>query len=275
MIEEPTHELARAQKRLHILFRRVETPPWLKSGKRGIRSQDNALAHSGERFLINVDIESFFQNTKREFVYRCLQREFQIRDDVASLLADLVTYKGHIPTGTSTSQVMAFWAYRQTFERLHRLCETKGIAMTLWVDDITFSSTTPFPKRWVQCVNKMLKSVDLRLKMKKTKRFSRREYKIVTGSGISPTGRIKVKNEKRKEILDLIKHRRIEDLSLKEARSLFGKLASQRQNEPAFFSQIYNRCKAHIRMLSARKAQSNIPMMINPRSPSSRTNLHF
>ena len=68
LIEEPLPDLGKVQKRIHSLLRIVETPSWLKSGKRGIRAQDNALAHSGESFFINVDIEAFFQSTKREFV---------------------------------------------------------------------------------------------------------------------------------------------------------------------------------------------------------------
>ena len=250
LIEEPHSELDKAQKRIHSLFRKVETPDWLKSGKKGIRAQDNALAHSGENFFINVDIEAFFQSTKREFVYRCFQREFQMRDDVASLLADLVTYKGHIPTGTSTSQIMAFWAYKPTFERIQKLCVIKGVTMTLWVDDITFSRVDAFPKRWTTDIDQMLAEVELRLKMKKTKRYAAHEFKTVTGSAVSPTGGISVMNAKRQEILNLVANRRIEDLDIKEARSLFGKLASQRQNEPDFFQSMYGRCRAHIKRLN-------------------------
>lgn len=259
LIEEPLPYLGSVQKRLHTLFRKVETPPWLKSGKRGIKPQDNALAHFGDAFIVNVDIEAFFQSTRREFVYRWFQREFQMRNDVASLLADLVTYKGHIPTGTSTSQIMAFGAYKQTFERIERLCSSKGIIMSLWVDDITFSSPRPFPNRWTRDINKILGQVSLRLKMTKTKRYSRQEYKVITGSAVTPAGFLKVRNEKRKEILDLLEARRVEDFSLPEARSLFGKLASQRQNETTFFNSIYDRCKAHIKNLNAQiKAHEHI-----------------
>ena len=251
LIEEPSPDLAGVQKRLHEELRKVETPTWLMSGKRGVRPQDNALAHCSTVFVINIDIEAFFQSTKREFVYRCFQREFGMIDDVASLLADLVTYKGHIPTGTSTSQIMAFWAYRQTFERIQKLCESQNIVMTLWVDDITFSSPTPFPANWPRDINKILAAVELRLKPSKTKRYGVTEYKIVTGSAISPQAKILVRNTKRREILSLISGRRIEDMSLKSARTLFGKLASQRQNEPAFFDSVYRRCKAHIKKINA------------------------
>lgn len=251
LIEEPLPTLAGIQKRLHGELRKVETPNWLMSGKRGVRPQDNALAHCSTVFVVNVDIETFFQSTKREFVYRCFQREFEMVDDVASLLADLVTYKGHIPTGTSTSQIMAFWVYGQTFERIERLCESKGIVTTLWVDDITFNSPEPFPVDWTRDINNIVSAVDLRLKANKTKRYTSMEYKTVTGSAISPDGKILVRNAKRAEILSLVSGRRVEDLSLAEARSLFGKLASQRQNEPAFFNSMYTRCKAHIKRFNA------------------------
>lgn len=254
LIEEPLPDLAKVQKRLHDKLRKIETPSWLMSGKRGVRPQDNVLAHCSIVFVINVDIEAFFQSTKREFVYRCLQREFGMIDDVASLLADLVTYKGHIPTGTSTSQLMAFWAYRQTFERIEKLCGSKGIVMTLWVDDITFSSPTQFPVNWPRDINKVLTAVDLRLKTNKTKRYTSAEYKTVTGSAISPQGEILVRNTKRREILDLLSGRRIEETSLKEARKLFGRLVSKRQNEPDFFDSMYVRCKAHIKRLGAEKS---------------------
>ena len=250
LIEEPTPALAGIQKRLHSELRKVETPNWLMSGKRGVRPQDNALAHCGTVFVVNVDIEAFFQSTKREFVYRCFQRQFGMVDDVASLLADLVTFKGHIPTGTSTSQIMAFWAYKQTFERIAMLCQSRNIVMTLWVDDITFSSQTPFPSNWPRDINKILTNVELRLKSSKTRRYSVGEYKVVTGSAISPQGEILARNTKRSEILSLISGRRVEDLSLSEARSLFGRLASQRQNESNFFDSMYGRCKAHIKRLS-------------------------
>ena len=196
IIEEPLPELAWLQQQAHRVLRKVETPIWLMSGKRGIRPQDNAMTHADGIYIINVDIERFFQSTKREFVYRCFQTDFKIRNDVASMLADLLTYDGHIPTGTATSQLMAFWAYRRTFERIHLLCKSQDITMTLWVDDITFSRGRPFPKGWVRTLSKILRSVDLNLKSTKTKRYGPREFKIVTGSAIAPTGELRVRKYK-------------------------------------------------------------------------------
>ncbi|MCY4592683.1 MAG: reverse transcriptase family protein [Alphaproteobacteria bacterium] len=250
IIEEPLPDLARLQQRAYKLLRKVETPIWLMSGKRGIKPQDNAIAHADGAYIINVDIQSFFQSTKREFVYRCFQKDFEIRDDVASVMADLLTYESHIPTGTATSQLMAFWAYRRTFERIHSLCKSQGIAMTLWVDDITFSREKPFPRGWVRTLSRIFRSVDLNLKSTKTKRYGPRQFKIVTGSAITPAGELRVRNAKRREILLMLGSRRVEDLSLGETRSVLGRITSQRQNEPEFFDDMFRRCRDRVKKLS-------------------------
>lgn len=255
LIEEPFPPLAVVLSRLHSILGRVETPSYLLSGKKKIRPRDNAEMHRLHGYMINVDIERFYQSTKREFVYLAFKNIFQQTNDVASLLADLVTYKGHIPTGTAPSQLMAFWAYKQTFERINILCAGKGILMSLWVDDITFSSQNPFPRGWVQDIRKIMAEVDLALKASKTKKYRPTEYKIATGSVISPEGEILVKNEKRREILDLMRGRRVETMSLKELRQLLGKLTSQRQNEGIFFENVYGRCKKRLRELERRAAK--------------------
>lgn len=254
LIEQPHPPLKAALSTLHSILRSVETPPWLMSGKKKIKPRDNAEAHRQNGYMVTVDIAKFYQSTKREFVYLAFKKQFQQADDVASLLAVLVTYKDHIPTGTPTSQLMAFWAYKQTFERIHNLCVANGITMTVWVDDITFSSPKPFPKNWTKDIGKIVNSVSLSLKQEKTKEYLPSEYKVATGSAISPSGKILVKNQKRKELIDLLKGRRVEALPLKPAKTILGKLTSQRQNEPDFFTSVYERCKVRVQALERIKA---------------------
>ena len=250
LIEEPHNDLAYGQRRIQALFAEIATPDWLKSGKRGIRPIDNATEHSNHPYVANVDIESFFQSTKREFLFKALQHEFQIAPNVASTMADILTYKGHIPTGTSTSQFSAFWAYKASFDTIFHLSRVTDVTMSLWVDDITFSSDKPISEDWIKTVNNVLRKVDLRLKAKKTKRYNSREFKVVTGIAISPSGEFRVKNAKRKEILDILDGRAVENLSHKETLSLLGKLSAQRQIEPAFFDSMHRRCKYHLRQLT-------------------------
>lgn len=248
-IEEPRIALAFVLTKLHGYISKIETPDYLLSGKKKVRPRDNADMHRLSGYMVNIDIAAFYQSTQREFVYKAFRDIFGQTDDVASLLANLVTYKGHIPTGTATSQAMAFWAYRKTFDRIDKLCRAYNILMSVWVDDITFSSDRPFPRRWVSDIAEIMDEVDLALKTKKTKKYSPSQYKTATGSAISPDGKVLVKNVKRKEILDLIVGKKVENLPLKQTRQLFGKLTSQRQNEPHLFENIFARCKKHLQSL--------------------------
>lgn len=256
IIEEPLLPLAKALGKLHGLLSLVETPSYLMSGKKKVKPRDNAEIHQHGAHMINVDIEQFYNSTKREFVFETFKKVFKQADDVASVLADITTYKGHIPTGTATSQLMAFWAYKQTFDRIHKLCQSKNITMSVWVDDITFSSDRPLPRNWVKDISKIMTEVELSLKAKKTKIFTSKEYKTVTGTAISPAGEILVKNEKRKEIVDLLRERKVEDFRLKEARQLLGKLTAQRQNEADFFDSVYERCKQRVKKLEKARVKS-------------------
>jgi hypothetical protein len=105
----------------------------------------------------------------------------------------------------------------------------------------------------VNDIGKIMVEVDLSLKEKKTKRYGPSEYKTATGSAISPTGTITIKNAKRKEIVDLLKGRRVEELPLKDLRVLMGKLTSQRQNESSFFDGVHGRCRKRLSMLEKRE----------------------
>jgi len=97
-IEEPVGQLDSVLSRLHSVLKKVETPDWLMSGKKKIKPRDNAEMHKQNAYMITVDIEGFYQSTKREYIYLAFKNIFGQTNDVASLLADLVTYKGHIST---------------------------------------------------------------------------------------------------------------------------------------------------------------------------------
>ena len=93
---------------------------------------------------------------------------------------------------------------------------------------------------------------------KKTKYFSKKQYKDVTGCVITPRQELKVPNKRRKDLLDVIKNKSIEDMTIKEIRSVYGKLNSMRQIEPNIFPQIYNRVKKQYYKLGAQYSNKSI-----------------
>jgi len=117
LIEEPLDSLKAVQGRIKELVSRIQHPAWLYSGVRGKSYIDNAEQHAGQQCLCSIDIDSFFQSTRKEYVFRFFRYLLCQPEDVAWAVSDLATYKNHLPTGGSpSSQALAFWAYRPMFE---------------------------------------------------------------------------------------------------------------------------------------------------------------
>ena len=61
--------------------------------------------------------------------------------DVAEVLTQLATYKGHLPTGSPLSPIMAYYAYYDVWERIAAVAVRHGWTLTVYVDDVTISGT--------------------------------------------------------------------------------------------------------------------------------------
>ncbi len=156
--------------------------------------------------------------------------------DIAYCISDIATipyktsqeHNSYFSTGSPLSQLLIFWCYKNTFDYIDRLAKTKGIVFTLYVDDMTFSSPIPIPQHFINSVENRLKKVGLCLNKDKTKRYSPKDFKIITGCAIKD-GTMKAKNCKREEIIVKMKQN---DNSSKAIASILGKIVSQQQIEP-------------------------------------------
>ena len=159
-------------------------------------------------------------------------------EDVAWLLTDIVSYEDFLPTGGPASQIIAFFAYKRTFNRLRDIANIKNVKFSLFVDDMAFSSMNPFNKQFPYVVSQELKKVGLEINLEKTKRFSSTKHKLITGCIISPTNNLRVRNKQRKEILNewTNLHAQKEKNSYK-VKSLLGKIQSSRQIEKDMFEE--------------------------------------
>lgn len=117
----------------------IEPPSYLHSGVKGRSYISNARQHAGGGRTLKTDVSRFYPSTKHHQVFVGFLREFHCAGDVARLLADLCTYKGHVPTGSPISMPTAFFAHKQAFDALYRRMLGQNITMTVYVDDITLS----------------------------------------------------------------------------------------------------------------------------------------
>ena len=97
---------------------------------------DNAHYHIGAQYVCTTDIRSFYNNCSRDRVYQFLQK-LLTSPDVAKLLSDITTLN-YIPTGSPSSQILAYFAYEEMFINMFNVSQEFNCKMTLYVDDLTF-----------------------------------------------------------------------------------------------------------------------------------------
>ncbi|GJM72667.1 hypothetical protein HMSSN036_48830 [Paenibacillus macerans] len=118
----------------------IRRPDWLISGEKGKSYIDNGKVHQNSSVFLTIDIKKFYDNCKREYVFRFFKDKMCCAGDVAGVLAEIVTFNGGIPTGCPTSQLIAYYAYEEMFENINKIASKHGCIFTLYVDDMTFSS---------------------------------------------------------------------------------------------------------------------------------------
>ena len=256
-IENPKRNRKKIQKKLNRLLSRIETPLWLKSGKKKESFVTNAKYHKDNSYFVCMDIKGFYQEVSRQHVFSAFKHDFCMSEDLAWITTDIVTIpalegeeNGYLPTGSPTSQSIAFWAYNKTFRAINDMASDQGVRFSLYVDDITLSSKFPIPEKLIADIRRRLSKVELSIKVRKTRRYKKNDYKIVTGCCISPDHKLLVPNKKMISILSEIfigknesqtlKLEKIKNMDQKQTQRLFGKINSCKQINGNAFANIYS-----------------------------------
>lgn len=200
-ITAPEGDLKQVQSRVLKLLEKVNRPEWLISGEKGKCYIDNGKAHLLANYVLTIDIKKFYDNCKREYVFRFFKDCMKTSGDVAGVLTDIVTYNQGIPTGCPTSQLIAYYAYRDMFEEVYSIAQSYGCKFTLYVDDMTFSSTLLFNHlQLANKVDRILRKYGHKPKYRKVKFYSKNSPKPVTGTIITPDHKLDVPNNLQKKV---------------------------------------------------------------------------
>ena len=188
---------------VHIfkLLQRIELPDYLQSGVSGRSYITNAKAHLGTKKTYTVDIKKFYPSVSRAMVYTFFRGTMKCSEDVAGILANISTCDGHIPTGSSLSQLLAYMACKNMFDEIHAACTEAGIVMTCYVDDLTFSGDA-VTRAWIYGTIKPIIS-RYGLKSHKDKFFGVGQPKEITGVIVNGN-EVKVCNRHHLSIYDLM-----------------------------------------------------------------------
>ncbi len=232
-IQEPKRALQRLHKRIHKLLSRIETPEYLHSARKGKSYLTNARSHDQNAATVKIDVKKFFQSVPRVAIYRFFCETMKCRSDVAGLLADLLTYDGKLPTGSSASPIISYYAFKPMFDALHQLAEERQLKMTCYVDDITFSGAKSNRATLLEA-HKII--AEYRLRSHKMKVFSARQPKVITGVCNTASGE-RVPNRLHLKIsngFDQLREAKSDEEKLKALRPLLGRLEAASQIDKSF-----------------------------------------
>jgi hypothetical protein len=177
-IQEPKRRLQKLHLRVHKLLSRVEVPSYLHSAVRGRSYLTNANAHDPAVPAIKIDVKKFFQSVPREAIRRFFSDTLMCRSDVAGLLSDILTYRAHLPTGSSASPIMAYYAFKQMFDQIEALARLRRVDMTCYVDDMTMSGANA-TRQLLYEVHKLVATHGLRTH--KMHYFRANQPRVITG----------------------------------------------------------------------------------------------
>lgn len=184
-IQEPRPRLAKVHRRIATHLARIDTPPYLHSAKKGRSYISNAAAHSVEDGCVKIDVRRFYPSARAQAVYHFFLDRMSCDGDVAGMLAKLLTVDGHLPTGSSASPIVSYFAYEDLFHELAVLAEACGCKMTVYVDDIVFTGAGATRRLLFEA----RKAIGKRhLHGHKTKLFRPGQPRVITGVVVTNSG---------------------------------------------------------------------------------------
>lgn len=146
----PTKDLKNVQQNLAKLL--MENYEFLNEQHGFIKERScvtNANFHINRRFVLNIDLENFFDTIHFGRVRGLfMNKPFNYNNEVASYIAMLVCYDGKLPQGAPTSPVISNMICYKMDKELGRLARKNRCVYTRYADDITFSTNSDrFPSQ--------------------------------------------------------------------------------------------------------------------------------
>lgn len=265
LIEPPRKELKAIQRRIKYMLGQIAVPSNVFSGIKGRSYADNAVMHTGERRrnLFKIDLTAFFPSISRETVYRFFREDLCCSPDVAEILTNFTTIdleksqahcpdeinrfldsKGvictnHLVSGAPTSQIMSYLVNHRMFDEMQKVADENDTVMTVYVDDVTFSTENRISKRFKDKILSIVRKYGYQISKSKVKIYTKLYPKLVTGVVIDSDGKPVIKNSMREKIIKEY-HRLSEhpdDIKLRQC--LRGLLTAARQVDKYAFPTIY------------------------------------
>ncbi|MFP4028462.1 MAG: reverse transcriptase family protein [Candidatus Brocadiia bacterium] len=160
----------------------LPAPKYMFGGIPGRSIKEYAQPHVGQRWLLALDIRSFFPSTSLARVENTLCRR-GFTQDAASLVGRLTTHESCLPQGAPTSPLLANVAFLPADEECLYLCQRSGqenLNYGRYVDDIAVSGQLDL-RSMCQAFVDRIESTGYTVAPEKVKATPEWERQVVTG----------------------------------------------------------------------------------------------
>lgn len=266
LIEPPAADLKIIQKRIKTLLGKIEVPDNVFSGIKGRSYIGNAMIHIGSdrRYVYKIDITAFFPSISRDKVYAFYLNDLCCSPDVAKILTNLTTVDlakadaksrdevfeflllqkkikctNHLISGAPTSQILSYLVNHNMFDEMQALSNHNNVRMSIYVDDITFSSECKISNRFKKAIINIATKYNYSISKKKVKGYTKAYPKLITGIIIDTDGKMTLKNSLREKIITEFRHLQNNPYDEKCQQRLRGLVTAARQVDPFSYPNIY------------------------------------
>lgn len=181
ILAEPSKMLKGIQRNIlkNYLYKQ-SISPHVKSYIKGVSLKENALAHTGQKKILKLDIENFFDNVDFLKVYNYAFGPEKLPKSVGLLLTHLTTYYGALPQGAPTSAYISNIVMKDFDYIVGEYCHNLDVNYTRYSDDMTFSGDFD-PKLIIRFVRRQLRKMGFNLNEDKIHVVSSSQSQVVTG----------------------------------------------------------------------------------------------
>ena len=265
LIESPNPSLKSIQSRIKDLLSLITIPNYVFSSVKGKSYIDNAEYHLSNylRYVFKIDISSFFPSISRDNVYHFFAYDLNCSPDVSTALTNFTTIDltreqthifepiysflmeknvfcyNHLITGSPSSPILSFLVNHKMFDELKALANKQSITMSLYIDDITFSSFHPIPNSFKEQSYNLIMKYGYSISTDKTKYYSKKYPKLITGAIIDKNGHLTIKNSLRHCIILEFNYLLANPFDNQSRQRLKGLLAAARQIDKNCYPSIW------------------------------------
>lgn len=142
----------------------------------------NALRHTGNAYVLNLDIKDFFHSVSTTLVHKIFSHTIHpSQEEVIELLTALATFRGRLPMGSPASPVLSNMASLAMDAELAGFCKGASIVYTRYVDDMTFSAQQPIGEGDRRLIEDIIQHHYFVVNEGKVRYYEKGETPVVTG----------------------------------------------------------------------------------------------